>query len=280
MLQLVWSLMIFLCWLVSFGILSRLRRSCDQKERMSVTASYFLGKGTPQRPTAFTSADFWEWIDAWSSVTVATVKLQAFSGYVWRNRATTYTVRAVSMSIHVGRPRNEDPVNFQHVVSVCSKSEDGAVPFSVKRNMYRSVEVNYACLRLRVHILKRLDGALQLAAESRLDFWMMNSKHVKWNCCGVLLGMFQYLLEGPEGNHTSIPIARLRCKIWTPGRKVDQSLRRYAWFAYSLSSSTDAKKRKLVGSRGPGFDSRALQKSSGSGKGSIQPREYNWGATW
>jgi hypothetical protein len=34
-------------------------------------------------------------------------------------------------------------------------------------------------------------------------------------------------------------------------------------------------------SRGPGFDSRALQKkSSGSGTGSTQPREYNWGATW
>jgi hypothetical protein len=33
--------------------------------------------------------------------------------------------------------------------------------------------------------------------------------------------------------------------------------------------------------RGPGFDSRALQKkSSGSRTGSIQPREYNWGATW
>jgi hypothetical protein len=31
--------------------------------------------------------------------------------------------------------------------------------------------------------------------------------------------------------------------------------------------------------RGPGFDSRALQ-SSGSGTGSTQPREYNWGATW
>jgi hypothetical protein len=33
--------------------------------------------------------------------------------------------------------------------------------------------------------------------------------------------------------------------------------------------------------RGPGFDSRALQKkSSGSGTGSSQPREYNWGAIW
>jgi hypothetical protein len=33
--------------------------------------------------------------------------------------------------------------------------------------------------------------------------------------------------------------------------------------------------------RGPGFDSRALQKkSSGSETGSTQPREYNWGATW
>jgi hypothetical protein len=33
--------------------------------------------------------------------------------------------------------------------------------------------------------------------------------------------------------------------------------------------------------RGPGFDSRALQKkSSGSGTGSTQPCEYNWGATW
>jgi hypothetical protein len=33
--------------------------------------------------------------------------------------------------------------------------------------------------------------------------------------------------------------------------------------------------------RGPGFDSRALQKkSSGSGTGLTQPREYNWGATW
>jgi hypothetical protein len=34
-------------------------------------------------------------------------------------------------------------------------------------------------------------------------------------------------------------------------------------------------------SRGPRFDSRALQKkSSWSGTGSTQPREYNWGATW
>jgi hypothetical protein len=34
-------------------------------------------------------------------------------------------------------------------------------------------------------------------------------------------------------------------------------------------------------STGPGFDSRALpKKSSGSGTGSTQPREYNWGATW
>jgi hypothetical protein len=34
-------------------------------------------------------------------------------------------------------------------------------------------------------------------------------------------------------------------------------------------------------SRGPGFVSRTLQKkSSGSGTGSIQPREYNWWATW
>jgi hypothetical protein len=34
-------------------------------------------------------------------------------------------------------------------------------------------------------------------------------------------------------------------------------------------------------SGGPGFDSRALQEkiSSGSGTGSTQPREYNWGAT-
>jgi hypothetical protein len=33
--------------------------------------------------------------------------------------------------------------------------------------------------------------------------------------------------------------------------------------------------------RGPGFDSKALQKkSSGSGTGCTQPREYNWGATW
>jgi hypothetical protein len=37
-------------------------------------------------------------------------------------------------------------------------------------------------------------------------------------------------------------------------------------------------------SRGPGFDSRALQdfflRSSGSGKGSTWPCEYNWGAAW
>jgi hypothetical protein len=34
-------------------------------------------------------------------------------------------------------------------------------------------------------------------------------------------------------------------------------------------------------SSGPGFDSQALpKKSSGSGTGSTQPREYNWGATW
>jgi hypothetical protein len=34
-------------------------------------------------------------------------------------------------------------------------------------------------------------------------------------------------------------------------------------------------------SGGPGLDSRALQKkNSGSGTGSTQPREYNWGATW
>jgi hypothetical protein len=33
--------------------------------------------------------------------------------------------------------------------------------------------------------------------------------------------------------------------------------------------------------RRPGFDSRHYQKkSSGSGTGSTQPREYNWGATW
>jgi hypothetical protein len=34
--------------------------------------------------------------------------------------------------------------------------------------------------------------------------------------------------------------------------------------------------------RKPGFDSRHYQKkkSSGSGTGSTQPREYNWGATW
>jgi hypothetical protein len=30
----------------------------------------------------------------------------------------------------------------------------------------------------------------------------------------------------------------------------------------------------------PEFDSRHYQKSSGSGTGSTQPREYNWGATW
>jgi hypothetical protein len=35
-------------------------------------------------------------------------------------------------------------------------------------------------------------------------------------------------------------------------------------------------------SYGPGFESRALQekKSSESGTGSTQPREYNWGANW
>jgi ribosomal protein L37E len=34
--------------------------------------------------------------------------------------------------------------------------------------------------------------------------------------------------------------------------------------------------------RRPGFDSRHYQKKkcSGSGTGSTQPREYNWGATW
>jgi hypothetical protein len=33
--------------------------------------------------------------------------------------------------------------------------------------------------------------------------------------------------------------------------------------------------------RRPGFDSRHYQKkSNGSGRGSTQPREYNWGATW
>jgi hypothetical protein len=33
--------------------------------------------------------------------------------------------------------------------------------------------------------------------------------------------------------------------------------------------------------RRPGFDSRHYQnKSSGSGTGCTQPREYNWGATW
>jgi hypothetical protein len=33
--------------------------------------------------------------------------------------------------------------------------------------------------------------------------------------------------------------------------------------------------------RRPGFDSRHYQqKSNGSGTGSTQPREYNWGATW
>jgi ribosomal protein L37E len=35
--------------------------------------------------------------------------------------------------------------------------------------------------------------------------------------------------------------------------------------------------------RRPGFDSRHYQKkkqNSGSGTGSTQPREYNWGATW
>jgi hypothetical protein len=33
--------------------------------------------------------------------------------------------------------------------------------------------------------------------------------------------------------------------------------------------------------RRPGFDSRYYQKkNSGFGKGSTQPREYNWGATW
>jgi hypothetical protein len=33
-------------------------------------------------------------------------------------------------------------------------------------------------------------------------------------------------------------------------------------------------------SRGPGFDFRALQKISGSGTGSTQPRDYNLGDTW
>jgi hypothetical protein len=61
----------------------------------------------------------------------------------------------------------------------------------------------------------------------------------------------------------------------------------FDYIKYSLSISS---KDRLCGlvvrvldyrCRGPGFDSRALQeKSSGSGTGSTQPREYNWGATW
>jgi hypothetical protein len=33
-------------------------------------------------------------------------------------------------------------------------------------------------------------------------------------------------------------------------------------------------------SGGPWFDSQALQKSSGSGTGPTEPRDYNWEATW
>jgi hypothetical protein len=73
---------------------------------------------------------------------------------------------------------------------------------------------------------------------------------------------------------------------------VQAKLRNPAWFHVSLLPSVCIFGDRLCGlvvrvldyrCRGPGFDSRALQRkkeSSGSGTGCTQPREYNWGATW